>query len=175
MPRRRRFTSFRRTGATKRKWEWIYVEYDSSTAVASDHKDLLVDWKTKLGITANLPDMTVARVRGTLHIECAAQTLHASSTGIQVGMLVWPATQLANVPLPLTDPWNDWNYWAQHYIDVDGAVPANASESLVAGMPVDVKAMRKLRNIDDTLVLVWEAIGNVWRVHGTLAIGVKLP
>lgn len=174
---RRHFRRFR-APTKRRKWEWIYYtnNFGSTAALA---KDMFIPFRTKMNLTANLPDMTVARIRGHVSFSYPSATNLSQDNTVQCGILVFPSTTAqANIPRPFTDPWNDWMFWK-------GVSPFQYGPLTMAGAlanplffdtEVDVKAMRKFHNIDDTLWFVMEEIdATLVNVSVNLAIGVKLP
>lgn len=174
--RRRTFHTRRRV----RKWEWIYKYYTTGTAGTEDRFDLLADWRAKMGITANLPDMTISRVRANVTVSMgAAQAPTFANSCVQVGLIVLPSTIAStSIPNPVTDPWNDWLYWNSHAINFDSAVNfGTLTQPLVETTVMDTKAMRRMKNIDDTLWLSWGAVDGTtsYELAIQFAIGVKLP
>lgn len=176
MPRRR-FRSFRRT-QRKRKWEWIYYQ-NNFGATASLAKDTLADWRTKMGLTAQLPDMTISRIRGHISIEYPSTEVINQDNHVQAGFLVFPSTVAqANVPRPFSDPWNDWMYWNACFPTLNGplAIASTLANPVFFDIPLDIKSQRKLHNIDDTLWVIVEENNSLQvQVTVSLAIGVKLP
>jgi len=81
--------------ARKRKFEWIYILFDGgNTPAASGQLDVLSDWRTKMGILKNLPDMTIVRVRGIITFaQPAAQALTYQTTFVP-GLIVAPLSRL---------------------------------------------------------------------------------
>jgi hypothetical protein len=155
----------------------MYIN-DTMSVATSGNDDLLLPWRTKMGITANLPDMTVVRIRGVVNVEQSSASLLDVTSGVQCGILVLPSTiPAAQIPKPLTDPWNDWLYWKLHSPFLQTATGKSASLAAAWdwAIELDTKAMRKLQNIDDTIFFCYEGQGaQTYTVRVNLAVGVKI-
>ncbi len=172
MRRRRSFRPFHSTRRT-RKWEWIYVQHDFSSST-SGGIDLLADWRTRMGITANLPDMTVSRVRGVVQLQALVPGDVGPFTHVTCATLVWPTPQAAALPQPETDMWQDWNYYESIVLSGFGPYEPPAAPEPVYAKYVDIKAQRRLKNIDDSYFFTWQT-PSAHALYLQLAIGVKLP
>jgi len=179
MPIHRR--TVHRSSAHRRKFEWIYILFDGgNTPAAAGQIDVLSDWRTKMGILKNLPDMTVVRVRGTIaYAQPAAQALTYQTTFVP-GLIVAPldTTPTTALPDPVNTPNQEWLYWEglTPFVNNSGGASASLGTDFISTVRVDTKAQRKLKNIDDTLWFMWNGSpGTTWKVRASLAVGVKLP
>lgn len=169
----------RRGGGRRRKFEWVYSRFDFGAAATNGQVDMLSDFRTKMTIGANLPDTTVVRIRGCMTFSIASGQVLSYTSAITAGILVLPSTiPAAQIPKPDTDPWNDWLFWQKMSPFAVSATGASAAlgNDWITDMPIDSKAMRKLKNIDDTLWFSWNSLnGDTCHVHIMLAVGLKLP
>ena len=123
--------------------------------------DVLADWKTALGITANLPGTTLVSVRYGINVVFStASAAGAIDHIIFAGLLVGPDTLDAADAIPGTHihlPWMDWGVYG--FND-----PANQNRPVTAyagsgqsnwkGRPyAEVRVRRRLKEINDTLFL----------------------
>jgi hypothetical protein len=155
--------------------------FDSgNTPAASGQIDVLSDWRTKMGILKNLPDMTIVRTRGVITFaQPAAQALTYQTTFVP-GLIVAPLSTTPTTALP--DPVNtldsEWLYWEglTPFMNNSGGASASLASDFISSVRMDTKAQRKLKNIDDSLWFMWNGSpGTTWKVRASLAIGMKLP
>lgn len=173
MPRRR--SSRIRVSRPRRKFVWAHLLNDFGAAAPTGSIDILTDFRTIMGITANLPGCTVVRIRGSVQMEFAAAGSFDHTSGFAHGIYVDTVTSVAALPLGL--PNEDWMFWEWSPVSrgYDAIGPTNTDRIL--SVPIDARAMRKVEEVQQTLFYVWEVTGPVdtAEVNTILSIGIKLP
>ena len=130
---------------------------DNAAPGATNTTDLLVGFKTTLGLTAQgtLPDFTIYRI----HLKVAIamhETAAAANNGASVAVYVDSFNQVA---LPaFVNPYDQqWLVFDEAYISEakmnGGVTPFNVVHTY------DVRARRRVMNITDTLIIQIDAIG----------------
>jgi len=149
----RRRTSYKRSGADRRRTTWARQVGTLSNASAAtyDTVDLLSAFKTAGGTTFGC---TVARI----HLRFSVITVVAPSDNWTVGVIKGQDTDvgatIAGAPQPITHPYEDWLYWSAFFAcDQPGAGSAffDGGNNVYT---VDIKAKRKLEDLDENLNLV---------------------
>lgn len=152
---RRRF--FRRPRSARRKLVWNH-SFDTDLATTTFGSfDLLADFRTVMGITSNLPGATIARVRAQLQYIYDPLVAATSISGTFIGFIV--GTIGVAIPFPLAQPNADWMHrqWlpdAQYGQTIDPAAGAAMSS-----VELDIKAMRKMEEVNQTLFFTWVRTG----------------
>jgi hypothetical protein len=127
-----------------------------------------------MGITANMPGCTIVRVRGSVQVEYAAAGSFDHTSGIGHGIYVDTVTSTAAIPLGLpNEDWAFWEWWPISRTNSKG--PTNTDR--IVSTPIDMRAMRKVEEVQQTAFYVWEVTGPVStaEVNVILSIGLKLP
>lgn len=119
------------------------------------------NWRTHAGISINLPEISVWRVK--LKITIVITT--AAAMQAQDGVLITAVTESVNLTLgnPLTVPFD------QPYMLYDGLFLGKSAQLVANGLPAagtfvlyseyDIKAHRRLQAQDDTLFLTFSSMG----------------
>lgn len=175
MRRHRRFFPTRARSGKTRKFEWSRTNYSLGAAASVDHFDLLSGFRTRLGgITQNLPDWTLVRLKGAMTFE-AAQAATMNTGMIAVGAIRWRSDGVG-LPTPVSLPFEDWLMWTPVWTNnVAGSFP-NGQALLEIPFWFDNKSMRKLFQVDDTIFLVWESNNGAvtYKATGLISAGFKL-
>lgn len=159
----RRFRSFRhRSTRPRHKYQWIRsTENNASPSTTLNTIDLLTNWRSQLGISINLPDITIWRVRIKISIIIGGIGAVASNDGVLATMFVdgIHETVLSQIlrPYDQKDMIYDMMFATETLkYSTDNLSPVNAC----LWREHDIKARRRLRAIDDTLYLQLASSGN---------------
>lgn len=171
---RRTHRAFRRVGS-RRKFIWARST-EATVSGTGTSVDLLADFRTNLGITAGPIGITVVRVRGAFQVAYDTAATFTASTGVMVGLVVASRNlAAANVPKAGTGPNEDW-MWHQWYPIGLGLDKGATDDDTIMGYMLDIKAMRKIQEADQTL---WFSIDSpdavAFTSHHRLSVGIKLP
>jgi len=132
----------------------------SVSAGGSGAVNLLEDFETALG--SQVIGATVGRVKMTVAWDTT--TTSAALDSLVLGIIVAPSTMDPGVDLiPLTEPHLDWMYWSKRF-------PFEEAKGVSGSFmwELDVKAMRKLEELGETL---WLAVQLGPIMAGTVAFG----
>lgn len=160
----RRFRSrraFGSSGIRRKPAHWIQVSNDLAPSATTFAFDLLAAYRARVGITAG-PVGTIVRTRGTiqsLSSACAATGV-VEDQGYYAGILKESRTiAAANVPTPFSVPYADWMYREFIPLISPGTTYQRvlAANTFMLSHPIDVKAKRKLEDVDETLWFCLEA------------------
>lgn len=166
MPVRRFRRSFRRRSA-RRRTAWSHETQSAAPATTLQSIDLLTDFKSAMGFTANPIGITIRRIRITIQIDFDLSTTAASRTaGVYLATYVDKGgLATAAVSNPVEEPNRDYNF--RQWLPVSGGMGAlsvgaatNATHQLVS-REYDVKSMRRLLDIGDTLYFVARPTGGI--------------
>lgn len=142
----------------RRKLVWARKTFTFGMTAAADGEstDMLSQFRTDMGILANLPGVTVMRIRA----DVFAANGTAGATPFFVGIRPSTMKEIAEMgtdpafaltSAPQNDALEDWMYWR--------AIYPNHGADAVSGLPnastyeIDVRAMRKLDEPGQTLGL----------------------
>lgn len=162
MPYRR----FRRSSILPRrrhKWQWIRQTFNNAAPSASINSiDLLSNFKTHAGISINLPEMTIWRLRIKISIDVG---ITGGTTTSNDGVLVTAFVDSSNqvVVSQLLDPMDqhdqlyDMLYTFKTISSSDNALVTNF---VALYGEYDIKVHRKFNSLDDTQWLQLAASGN---------------
>lgn len=148
---RKRF--FRRSRSARRKLIWVHGLDTDLATTTTGAIDVLSDFRTVMGITANFPGATIARIRGAVQYIYDPAVAATSLSGLLVGFVV-NEIGLAS-PQPLANPNADWMYREWLPDAQPGQVIDPAAGAAMASWQFDVKSMRKLEEVNQTLVFTW--------------------
>ena len=177
MPFRRRVSPRRFAVQRTRKMTWVRQVFNStvvSTPPSFYTFDLLGDWKTRMGITLNLPDITIWRVLLKISVKITWPAVLASeeSSGFLYAVYVDDQSEAlaASNPNPITDPYKDhfmrWEFVPTTEMIAQNGVQPAANAVFYMFKNVDVKSRRKLTEIEDSLFLDVAAEGNTANIAG---------
>jgi len=149
MPRHRR-QSFNRQG---RRTTWATVEETVTIAAANDYTtfDLLANFKADGGVQQAV---TVVRTHLRDSIITAVNPGDNFAFGLIRGQSTDVGTNIAGAPVPDLDPYEDWLLWHWHWASntIAGGIYSHTGSTNV--LPVDLKAMRKLEELQMSYNLV---------------------
>lgn len=185
MPRRGGFRrGFRRR---RRKWQWVRQTGNNTTVVvppADEFIDLLADWKAQFGFTVNLPEITIWRVRFKISIRVTlpATLTSPENMGVCISMFTNDNTLTAAYPNPASSPYSqqfmlyDTLYISEQAVQGGHIFVGNDVATLYR--EYDVKARRRINNIQHTLLVGVSPVGSLvqsngiaWQSSILLAIG----
>lgn len=159
----------------RRNWQWVrFTSNDVTTVVAGTSQyveDLLSSYRLELGIGVNLPDITIWRIRLriSIHITFPAVITNPEAYGCTMALLV---DNLGfTFPLISSHAYQEQFLWYEtvYFSDMisqgsQGSPPANGTGYLFKSF--DVKARRRVRNLDDSLILLVSPTGGLTNAFG---------
>jgi len=152
----------------RRKTQWArFTINDVAPALAGSTYDLLASWRTAAGITLNLPGITIGRIRFKVSITITVPAATAANDGclMALGLQDQTLATLAGSPNanpPVTQPYDiDYMLWDQLYRTE--AVSAGEASAIanVLYKEYDIRSMRKIHNLGQTLGLSFQPTGGV--------------
>lgn len=158
----------------RRKLIWARQPLASTTlanisagvAGAVESQDLLNVFRTEAGLLKGPVGLTVMRIRLQISLDLAADattTAIRNSGGVYHGIRVFDTQELTDMDVneqvargPVADPHADWMAWGRTPLkQINGAV------SFIGWQDVDVRAMRKMEELGQSLGLVLQATSGV--------------
>lgn len=166
---------FMRRGARRprRNWQWARFTSNDTGVVAPPNayiEDLLTTWKAEYGFSVNLPDITIWRVRFrvSIRITYPAAIVNPESYGVVLGLYTdnIALTQLSVATKPYFEKymWYETIYVGSAVMN--GAPFPVANGTLLLHRDFDVRARRRLANVEDTLILNVAATGGLLDANG---------
>ena len=156
--------TFVRRSRRRAKWMWVHSIENNAAASPQNDIDLLATWRTNLGVTVNLPDITIWRIKLRISIKITIPTVAIDSAdAVLATVFVEGTNQAATILNQSLFPYD------QHYLLYDGIYAGEAAEAsgivTVGGDYIvvrnyEIKAHRKLQNLDDSLFLQLVQTGN---------------
>jgi len=143
--------------ALRRRRVWAR-DSDTLTPVAAGvTSDLLADYKTAAGITANPPGVTVGGILLDMGIVQTASRA-ASTDGIKIGIICVNEATAAEVARPVADAHADW-MWYQ-WIPAPGAATGAQNSTFVSlGGPIHIRSRRRMDELGMNLFFVAQLVG----------------
>ncbi len=108
--------------------------------------DLLANFRTELDWTGT-PGVTMMRLRADLAVVNDTVT-PPTDASVLFGAIRWNINALGTVATPFTDPGADWAAYGRLYVGAQGGASAQFT--------IDVRSMRKLEELQQTMALVFE-------------------
>lgn len=165
---RRRFHSRR---LARRKVAWAHQVVDLTSASGVQSVDLLTNFKTVAGLTANPLGITIKRIRISIQIDF---DLSVNALNRDSGMFVSTVVETGGlassaVPAPVSNPDKDFN--TRVWIPASGGtgMPTVPAAHLFVSRELDTKSMRKLHDIGDTMYVAFVPTGGA-----SCAIGAQI-
>ncbi len=159
MVRTRRFV--RSVRRQRKNWQWVRGTFNDVTVVtppAFYTEDLLQSLRTEYGISAQFPDIVIWRI----HIKISAKITWVAAPAAQMsaGFIIAlfvddPAFTLQSAGLkPYSEKFMFYGatYYSEAIMAGERGIAANNTDYLNSGW-LDIKARRRLGNIDDSLIL----------------------
>lgn len=144
----------------KHKYQWIRSTENPAPNPTLNSYDLLTNWRAQMGITINLPDITIWRIRLKISIIIGGLTAVASNDGVLTTVFVdgIHETILSQIlrPYDQKDMIYDMGYATATVMNNFSLTPTN----ICYFKEYDIRAKRRLRAIDDTLWLQLATSGN---------------
>lgn len=168
---RRRFGRMR----TKRKFQWIRDTSVSNAPATPFNLDLLSSFRTKFGISLNLPDIVIYRI----HIKVAI-TIAISSFSPDTGVLysVFNEDQNISPASNLVDPYQQRYLMWDRLLVAEQEVQSASTATPTLYHEYDIKARRKFQNIEETLYTQTVLTGNatsITQISHTWSVLLRLP
>lgn len=138
----------------RHKWQWIRQSANNASPNASLNSiDLLQIFRSHAGITINLPEMTLWRIRLKIAITITVTTAATSNDGVLVTSFVDSMNQA--VVNQLTDPMDQHDLVYDFLAAYETLMQTNnnAVTKVILYKEFDLKSHRRFNNIDDTLWL----------------------
>jgi len=144
-----RMQTSRRLAAQRRKLIWARHITENAAMTNPQQIDLLDEFRTVNGGAQPIGSTVTRVVISYAQARVAASAVAGS--GVIVGLIVAP-TIAAQVPLPVTQPHEDWMYWKYlRYWDAGRASQGQAAWDF------DVRSQRKMAELGQTLWFVAQA------------------
>lgn len=159
---RRRYYS-RRLARRRGRFEWLRDTFNNAAPSATLNTiDLMANYKTKLGVNVNLPEISIWRLRLKISITIGITGGHASSNdGVLCTVFVDGQDQTVLNQLTHSYDQRDMLYDFQYAYDTLKSADNNTTTTtVVLYKDYDIKTHRSLRSVDDTLFLQLAASGN---------------
>jgi len=152
--------TFRRT-RSRRNWQWVRSTTNDVTVVTPPNfysEDLLQSLRTEFGISAQFPDITIWRIR--IKISAKITWIAAPAAQYSAGMTIAlfvddPSFTLQSALLkPYSEKYMYYGtkYYSEAVMLGERGIAANNTDYLNSDW-LDIKARRRLGNVDDSLVL----------------------
>lgn len=154
--------TFRRRFRRKHHWQWIRnTSNNASPNSTLDNVDLLSNFRTQLGISVNLPEITIWRIHLKISIVITVNNPLISADGVLLTVFVDGQNQTllnqSTNPYDQRDLMYDYLYASQTVQQSSGNL---GTQNYVLYKEYDIKSHRKLVSLDDTLFLQLAASGN---------------
>ncbi len=146
----------------------------------SDTYDLLANYRTVAGITLNIPEFTIWRIRIRISCQFGLSPTTAVANNAVLHAIFVEQNVAAALPNPVTAPYNerylmyDNYYLAENEIAGNITVAAPTTNVLASFRTYDIKAHRRLDNLNDTLWLTLTPQGNVASLTSSVTYSILL-
>ena len=146
----------------RNRWQWVRQSYQPTVNATLMNVDALSGYRTAAGITINLPEITIWRVRLRISIKVTIAAALAANDGVMVsvfteGQSVTPLNQVSN-PLDQRDMLSSMLYLSEPCMT--GAA-TGAAGTFYLYKEYDIKAHRRLQSAQDTLFVQLASSGQV--------------
>ena len=150
---RRRYN--RRFSGPRRRWQWIRSSENNASPNASlNNIDLMSTWRSHSGISINLPEFVIWRIRLKLSITITVTTSVAANDGVLVTAFVDGSNQTATNQLSQPYDQKDLIFDMLYATEtVKQSTDSLATTTVTLYREYDIKSHRKLPALDDTLKL----------------------
>lgn len=141
------------------RWEWDRGIQTIAPAHPATNFDLLSSFKTHAGITINLPDIVIWRIRLRISISVTIAAAMAAADGVLITGMVDSLNQaLLN---QATNPYSEKHmlYSAEYLSHVPSEGGGNGAGTYFIERVYDIKAHRKMGSLDDTMFLQFTELG----------------
>jgi len=169
---RSRFVS---TRPRRRRFTWARSTDDSGALAPTGAVDLLADYRTTLGLLANLPGTTVTRVWANIQVEYEPTTVFNYLSGIIHGVYV--DTLGSTAAIPAAFPGEDWLWWEYWPVSRGYDAIGGTNTDRIFSTQINTRSSRKLEEVQQTLFYVWSVLGPVdtAQVFTSFSVGLKQP
>lgn len=167
---RRRFRTFRRR---RHNWQWARFTSNDTTVVPGGQtytEDLLATFKNEFGFSVNFPDIVIWRIKLkiSVHVTFPATIANPEAYGALVGVFVddpgFTLKVVSTAPYMEKFMWYENMYYSE-MVAGGAAVPvANGSGFIVRQF--DIKAHRRMGNVEDSLLLQVAPVGLLTNLNG---------
>lgn len=148
---RRYRRSFHRT---RRSYDWLRQVYQPTVNATLMNVDMLSGFRTAAGITINLPEITIWRIRLKISLKVTIAAVMAANDAVHLTLFVdgqsqTPISQSSN-PLDQQDMWWDTIYLTEAVMTGSSTTGAG---TFVLYKEYDIKSHRKFKAAQDTIFL----------------------
>ena|ERR1700724_748864 len=168
--------TFRRRSFNRRprKMQWVRTTVSVPAPVSPAAVDLLADFKSRFGITINIPDIVIWRVILKISIFVTVSVSNSSS-GVLIALFNEQTTTI--LPNAFLDPYSEKFLWWEDLMVAKEVEESGAITNPVLYKEIDVKTHRKLANMEESLWLQATQHGNATMNNFDVAANVllKLP
>ena len=169
----RRAGPVRFTRGPRRKMVWAR-DFNLTTNTAGLVVNLLAGFQNELGISRNLPGITITRVVGTHDVRVVSAD--DAFTRWEWGLTTWEQQNTPGVTSPLADPDIDWMFARQEAVVQVQDAGSPVVKRVAAHYDIDLKAQRKLDEIGSTLLYIGDnPDGDNFDISFNFNILLKLP
>lgn len=147
--------SFRGVGRRRRRWSWMRsAENNAAPNATLNNIDLMSTWRTHSGISVNLPEIRVWRIKLKISITITVTTAVAANDGVLVSCFVDGFNQTAGNQLTSAYDQKHMLYDMLYATEtVKQSTDNLATTTVTLFKEYDIKAHRRLGSLDDTLKL----------------------
>lgn len=141
-------------------------------------QDLLTAFRGTMGISANLPGLTIMRIRGVIH---AAPEVGTLASSMRCGVKLDDQQEAVDIDSsegPVSQANDDWMLYEPWVFQPVPAVSAEAYayQAEIGNRQIDVRSKRKLDEIQQTALIFFQAgHPTAWRVSWHLSVLLALP
>ena len=143
---------------------------DLTVPVAGTVVDALSSFQSDYG--ANLIGATVIRVRG---VVSGSPNVSTGPSQMVLAATVGNATEVAAGGGPFDQPYRDWALWEPFVFRFAGITGNEMNRDQAVSRLIDVKAMRKVEEIDEEYRFWVQANQQAWTISWNLSVLLKLP
>lgn len=139
---------------------------------------MLDSFRTAFGININLPDITIGRLLLRISIGIHISAAPGPNDGVLVAVATSDKDDISGgtgtISSPVASPYDlDYMWWEQLYYSeqlMQGLLKPTAAVDTILYRSLDIRSMRKLRGMGETLVVQTVATGNA-TITGTSITG----
>ena len=170
---------------TRRKAKYVWIRgvnnnVQAVTQPAFQLYDLMSEYRTLAGVTLNIPEFTLWRLRIRVSISFGLSPLtFTANSGAHIAMFVDDLDFPTSVN-PVAHPFNEqFLMWDEYFVSeqvVNSPVanPPTAANLFAGYRQYDIKSHRRLRNLNDTVLLTISPTGNVEQLTSSIVFSMLM-
>ena len=163
---------------------WVRGAENHVTGVVQpnqDQYDLLASYRTRSGVTLNIPEFTIWRIHIRISIQFGLSPATAVANSACLLTLFVDTADFSGLPLTLSEPYSEQylmydNLYVSELIMNGFNVPAATPtiDVLAAVRNYDIKSHRRLGNLNETLWLTLTPQGNMEQLTSSITYSILL-